>query len=559
LPDQARYLGHYLHNDRAVVSYLIQGTKILDTIKPIAGQAGFIRTFRLEAHEQPIVLKLDDNRLITHPPTTKPESLFVRYGVDSGGTPDDLTELVQPGKPRWGKPLITKLERGDTTGAFAVDTLTLPYDNPHKALFFCTGLDFLADGRIALCTCHGDVWLVQVDESAGTVSWQRFATGLYHPLGLKVVKDRIVVLERGQLTRLHDTNNDGEADFYECLAHNWDTGPGEHAYDTCLETDPDGNFYFFKTGDTDLPTGGTLLKVSATGDKVSIFATGFRHPIGMGMSAQGIITGADQEGNWMPATRVDQYRQGGFYGDMRGHHRTTPPTTYDLPICWLPREVDNSAGGQVWIPKDASDWGELAGLPLHLSYGRCKPYVLLRQPVSQGNVQGGVAELGFRFLSGSCRGRFHAKEGSLYVCGLNGWQTAAKADGSLQRVRPTGKPIAVPIALEAVPGGIVLRFSQPLDKTQAENIQNYRSAAWNYRWSKDYGSKRWKPSQPNNEGQDEVVITSAKLQDERTVFLKIPTLQPVMQLQLGHNLTTQKGQPIVGMITMTLHELPKKE
>jgi hypothetical protein len=147
----------------------------------------------------------------------------------------------------------------------------------------------------------------------------------------------------------------------------------------------------------------------------------------------------------------------------------------------------------------------------------------------------------------------------LYVCGLNGWQTAAKADGSLQRVRPTGKPIAVPIALEAVPGGIVLRFSQPLDKTQAENIQNYRSAAWNYRWSKDYGSKRWKPSQPNNEGQDEVVITSAKLQDERTVFLKIPTLQPVMQLQLGHNLTTQKGQPIVGMITMTLHELPKKE
>ena len=254
-----------------------------------------------------------------------------------------------------------------------------------------------------MCTCHGDVWLVKVDEKENTVSWQRFATGLYHPLGLKVVEGKVVVLERGQLTRLHDANDDGEADFYECLANDWDTGSGEHSYDTCLETDPDGNFYFFKTGDTDLPTGGCLMKVSKDGTKTEVFATGFRHPIGMGMSPTGLLTGADQEGNWVPSTRIDEYKQGGFYGDMRGHHRKVPPKIYDAPICWVPRDIDNSAGGQTWIPNDT--FGPLAGLPLHFSYGRCTPMLLLRQELSDGGVQGGVAGLGVQFLSGVCRGR----------------------------------------------------------------------------------------------------------------------------------------------------------
>ena len=137
-----------------------------------------------------------------------------------------------------------------------------------------------------------------------------------------MVDGKIVVTERGQLTRLHDTNNDGEADFYECLNNDWHTGNGEHSFDTCLETDPAGNFYLFKTGDPETPTGGCLLKISKDGKKSEIFATGFRHPIGLGVSPDGRISGADQEGNWMPVTRLDFYKKGGFYGDMRTHHRS---------------------------------------------------------------------------------------------------------------------------------------------------------------------------------------------------------------------------------------------
>jgi hypothetical protein len=393
------------------------------------------------------------------------------------------------------------------------------------------------------------VWLAAVDDAKGEVSWQRFATGLYHPLGLKVVDGQVVVLERGQLTRLHDGNSDGEADFYECISNYWDTGAGEHSYDTCLETDPQGNYLFFKTGDTHLPTGGCLLRVSKDGAKTEIVATGFRHPIGLGMSPTGVITGADQEGNWMPATRVDEYKPGGFYGDMRAHHRAKPPTRYDGPLCWLPREVDNSAGGQVWVPDKA--FGPLAGLPLHLSYGRCKAFVLLRDEYP-GGVQGGVWDLGLTFLSGTCRGRFHP-DGSLYVCGLNGWQTAAKADGCVQRVRSTGKPLDVPTKLEVVPDGVRLTFSRPLDKATAENPANYRAAWWNYKWSGEYGSKRYRASD-GRVGQDDVPVAAAKLlADGRTVHVVVPGMRPVMQMQVGANIKAADGAAVVGSVYLTVH------
>jgi hypothetical protein len=414
-------------------------------------------------------------------------------------------------------------------------------------------VDFLPDGRIAVSTCHGDVWLVKVNDDAGNVEWQRYATGLYQPLGLKVVEGKVVVLERGQLTRLHDLNEDGEADFYENLCNQWDTGDGQHSFDTCLESDPEGNFYFFKTGDTELPTGGCLMRVAPDGSKAEVFATGFRHPIGLGASPTGVITGADQEGNWMPATRIDEYKRGGFYGDLRASHRVPRPNSYDGPLCWVPREVDNSAGGQVWVPSDT--FGPLAGLPLHLSYGRCKAFVLLRQECGDVN-QGGVADLGLQFLSGACRARFHPVDGHMYVVGLNGWQTAAKADGSLQRVRYTGKPIDVPVRLAVVRDGVTLTFSRPLDDSAAGDPTRYRAAWWNYRWSGEYGSARYKVSAPDEEGQDDVpIIRTHVSEDGKTVRLMVKGgTRPVMQMQVAYNLAAIDGKPVVGSVFLTVHK-----
>jgi hypothetical protein len=560
----ARYRGLYVHGDRVVFKFTVGDREVLTALLMGTLNSGKQTLFRA-TEVGPGKTRIGQ---LAFRPADKPDwwagdkASIVGFEPFEDGPFDreklpDPSELTRGGPKRWGEPIVTRLERGAEDGPFAVDTLTIPYKNRFGALFFCTGLDFLPDGRIAVCTAHGDVWLVTVDEKAGTCSWQRYATGLYQPLGLKVVAGKVIVLERGQLTRLHDLNNDGEADFYECINNDWHTGSGEHSYDTCLETDPQGNFYFFKTGDTETPTGGCLLKVSADGTKSEIFCTGFRHPIGLGISPTGLITGADQEGNWMPATRIDEYRKGGFYGDMRAHHRATPPTTYDPPLCWLPREIDNSAGGQVWVPKGAAKWSALAGLPLHLSYGRCKAFVLLRQELPDGRCQGGASALGVEFLSGVCRARFSA-DGHLYACGLNGWQTAAKADGCLQRVRATGKAVALPTAIEVKGNTIRLTFSLALDPKAVADANHYRAAWWNYHWSGDYGSKRYSVADPKVEGQDDVPVKGARLlPDGRTLELTFGALRPVMQMMVGYNVTGADGKPVVGSVYLTIHSTGK--
>jgi hypothetical protein len=586
-----RFEGMYLHGKRVVLAYTVGDAEVLESpwLETIGGKEVLTRSFEVGPSKKPMTLPLNDAVVInyTRPgyrvsiekapgggqviqlpaadfarrftvyqwPGAEREGNTLFAGVKEWPGPAPFAGWKKPGPARWGKPLVTKGEVAKDAAPYVVDTLTVPYENPYNALFFTSGLDFLPDGRVAVCTAHGDVWLVSADEKLGKVEWKRFATGLYHPLGLKVVEGKVVVLERGQLTRLHDGNNDGEADWYENVCHDWHTGSGEHSYDTCLETDAAGNYYFVKSGDTDLPHGGCLLKVSADGKKVEVFATGFRHPIGLGVSPDGVVTSADQEGNWMPVTRVDVCKKGGFYGDMRAHHRAVPPKMYDGPLVWLPKDVDNSAGGQAWVPHDK--FGFPKGQLLHLSYGRCTLHALLTQKV--GDVdQAGAVPLGVKFLSGAMRMRFHPANGHLYVCGLRGWQTAAARDGCLQRVRYTGQPVPVPVGLAVTSEGVRLDFAQKLAPGAADK-KRYLVEQWNYRWSGDYGSKRWSVKDPSRVGQDALAIDDVVLSgDGKSVLLKVQGLGPVMQMRIGYDVTTANGQGLKGAVHNTIHRIPSR-
>lgn len=475
--------------------------------------------------------------------------------VKASATPDDLTTMIAGKADPDHKPLITKGVVGSQkTGSFVVDTLTMPYKNPHNALMFASGIDTLSNGDLVVCTAHGDVWVVKgVNEKLDKLQWYRFATGLYQPLGLKVVDDKIYVLERGQLTCLHDTNNDVKADYFECINNEWSVLGEEHGFTTCLEQDSKGNFYFFKTGSHGAFSGGCLLRVSKDGQKMEIFCTGFRHPNGLGMGPGDIVTGAGQEGNWVPKTRIDVYRKGGFYGDMRAHHRIVPPQTYDGPLCWLPREIDNSGGGQVWVPP--GKWGPLGGRMLHFSYGHCSMMMVLHEQVN-GKDQGGVVVFPMRFLSGACRGRFSSKDGHLYLCGLDGWQTAAVKDGCVHRVRYTDETPLVPIAMNVHKNGIRLEFTEKLDAKSAANLNRYLVQRWNYRWSGEYGSKDWSVENPDEQGRDTVKVTKVRLlEDGRSVFLEIPDMKAVMQMKIQYSIKSAKDKVIEGEVHSTIHEL----
>jgi len=473
--------------------------------------------------------------------------------VKEAASPQNLETWTTGGPARWTEILETNGELGKNKGSHTVDTLTPPFQNPWNAILHFGGHDFFSNGDAAICTMEGDVWLVKgIDAELNKLTWQRIATGMYHPLGLRIIDDKIYVLGRDQITRLHDLNGNGEADFYENFSNLGQVSRGSHEFVTSLETDPQGNFYYIKCANR-TEHGGSVLKVSKDGRSIERIATGFRNPNGFFVGNNGILTAADQQGTWVPSSRVDIVQKGGFYGYMPMHHQKEQPKTYDGPVTWIPHKVDNSCGGQAWV--EGGKWGDLDGQLLHLSYGRCEMFLILKDEFD-GVIQGGAVKFPFRFQSGAMRARFNPKDGQLYVSGLQGWQTSGAKDGCFQRVRFTGKPILLPIDLQVHENGILLRFLEKLDQELAEDADSFAIKQWNYRWTSKYGSKHYKLSNPEEIGEDKMEIASATLQpDGKSVFIEVNNLQPVMQMEISYDLESVEGDEMIGKVHNTIHKL----
>lgn len=595
-----RYNGLYVNGDRVMFSYRVGDCEVLDV--PDYGEHDgipvFWRTLRLGSTKSPhtfflleqpegpepgtvaagagglpgdVTLVQEGRRVVLEfEPATRERTVRVFFTPRAKDKPQlvakpqyrgDPFALLGGGPPRYSDPVATRGKLGTADGAYVVDTLTLPDDNPWKSWIRPSGLDFFSDGRLAICTLNGDVWVVSgVDESLEKLSWRRYATGLYEPLGLRVVKDRVHVLGRDQITRLHDMNDDGEADFYENFNNDAPASANYHGFAMDLGTDSRGNFYYTRAGQRmhpDLPLHGALLRVSPDGSMIEPVAAGLRAANGLGIGPGDLITVGDNQGNWIPSSRINVIKQGGFYGYMP--HVTaaggSPRDDYDRPLCWIPVTVDNSGGSQVW--SDEKRFGPLSGRMFHTSYGRASVMLVMTQKLDDGVYQGGVVRMPFRFDSGVMRGRVNPKDGQLYLCGLRGWQTDGNRDGTLVRVRHTGKPLYMPTGFRVVAGGIELTFSQPLDPETAEDVGSYGVQQWNYLWGEQYGSPEFSVKEPGKQGRDEVPVESAKLlPDKRTVLLSIPDLTPVMQMQIDLDVDAADGTNIHDTMWLTINRVP---
>ena len=466
---------------------------------------------------------------------------------------NQIAKLRRPGPRRWGAPLFTAIELAEATDqAYVADEIGVPFINPHQALFFTSSLDFFEDGTIALCTAHGDVWVVRLSgPPREEASWQRFATGLYQPLGIQVVDGKIVVLGRDQLTRLHDENGDGEADYYESFNNDLQVVGQDHAFAMRLERDANGNFYFLKSGN--VPYGSALYRLSPDGASLDRYAIGFRHPFGMGVSPTGEVTVADNEGNWVPSSKIDLIKPGGFYGFVNGPDDPSANLPAERPLCYLPKAADNASGGQVWATSD--QWGDYQrGKMLHFSWGRGTMHAVLEQQVGETRQAATVAFDDLHFLSGPADAEFHPLDGQLYVVGMDGWTTAATQDGCLTRVRYTGGPTKMPTAFSAHGNGFVVQFSSPLNPASAAKRENYRINQWNYRRSSRYGSFHYRVSQPEVVGHEGVAVERAELlPDGRSVFLRTENVQPVDQLHVHVDLFDEDEGRLTHDIYATVH------
>ncbi|MFM8470148.1 MAG: DUF6797 domain-containing protein [Limisphaerales bacterium] len=617
----AKYRGLYLHGWNVVLKYTVGSAEVLEMPSlETVGEAKIVtRTFELDSKTaqallvcdnvpageakagrltvdfpaagnepaqtlavavqggQGIALANDNGRVVAKIPAGKQsfrvalwkgaKSDFAPVEAALSHTPKTLSlaALTKGAAPRWPQTVDTQTVPGTGDGPYVVDDLTPPVPNPWNSKTFFSGFDFLPDGRAAVSCFHGDVWLVSGLNSAdGKLKWKRFATGMFQPLGLKVVNGQIFVTCRDQLTRLHDLNGDGEADFYECFNNDTVVTPNYHEFCLDLQTDNAGNFYYGKGAPwpptVQSPHQGTMIKISKDGSKLEVIATGLRAPNGSGMGPNGWLTVSDNEGHYMPASKLNLIRTGGFYGMRQSAHGKAPPeeklNDYDQPICWLPKSQDNSSGGQAWVT--SKQWGPFENHLLFTSYGMGTLFHVMTEEVD-GQVQAGMTPFPIKFPSGTMRGRFSPKDGQLYLTGLRGWQTRGTRDGAFSRVRYTGKPVDMPHSLHATKDGVQITFTRALDTATAADAANWAVERWNYIYSGGYGSKEYVNTATKQEGHEKLDVKSVTVApDKKTVFLEIPDMKPVMQMKVKFNLKAADGATVSQEIYNTIHKLAPK-
>ena len=609
----ARYRGLYRHGNQVVLSYTVGETGVLET--PWAGQADgrlfLTRTLEFDQVAKPLtgliatkrgataVLQKIGGLAVAQLPAGD-ETLWVAalgQGTGLAVKNDRILLTVQPGEakrlakvfivqaplgqaesvvalakanavidppsrlanggPGLWPPLATRGVVGKPRGAFAIDTIRLPFDNPWNALLFTAGHDFLPDGSALVCTVHGDVWrLTGIDSSLKKVTWRRFATGLFQPLGLKIVEGKIYVTCRDQITLLVDNNGDGEIDFYKPFNHDAQVTEHFHEFAMDLQTDAHGNFYYTKAArhakTALVPQHGTLLRVSPDGKTTEIVASGFRAPNGVCVNPDGTFYVSDQEGHWTPKNEINLIEKGKFYGNLMGYHRGLTEADITLPMVWMHNDFDRSPAQQLWVNSDK--WGGLGGQLINLSYGTGYVYVVMEEKVN-GRVQGGVVRIpDFDFPTGVMRGRFHPGDGQLYACGLFGWAGNKTRPGGFYRLKHTGKPVHLPVAIHATKNGISLTFTNALDAKTAADPESYSVHRWGYKRTRNYGSRDYKAD--GSQGRDRVEVTGAKLSaDKKSVLLQIADMKPTMQMQIEYRIDAADGTTLSHRIQNTIHAI----
>lgn len=553
--DGTDYLAIGLLGDRAGITWQVDDSDRLIIEIPAGENERLLQVVRQTGRGQP------------------PTDLAAKVAANDRSVPDP-TALLAGGPERWPNVLSTVGYLGLESGAYALDTLTVPQHTPWNTWFRPSAIDFFPDGRMVITTYGGDVWIVSgVDSQLLELRWKRFAAGLYEPMGVKVVDGLIYVTGKDRITRLHDFNHDAEADFYESFAADPDVSVNFHAFNFDLQVDSQGNFYYAKSGhgaDTELP--GAVYKLSPDGKYREVYSTGFRTPNGMGSMPGDRITASDNQGQWTPASKINLLRPGGFYGwvqtyDGRGKwapgggkialDRVVPPQTFDPPLVWMPQVLDNSSGGQLWA--DDPRWGPLAGRLLHTSFGRGWLYYLMHQDVN-AVAQAAIVKLPFDFASGIMRAAVNPADGQVYAVGLDGWNGGGRPgliDHAIQRLRYTGKPFLMVSDCSVEPEGLRVTFNFPLDRQRAGDLAAYQLHHWNYRWQASYGSEMYSPL-TGEIGIEPMNLTAAEVAaDRRSVLLRIPALKPVNQVHLVLHVMSESGEPFAEEIYWTINAVPK--
>lgn len=576
----SHFKGVYLHSNKVVIAYTVGDAEILESpgCETNHGHIAFLRTLNIGKSSRDLLMRVspldlavsltgptkvrviekESFRLLSIPADTTPVKLTVR--LRSSETTDsasvDLATLTNGGPLRWSRTFLTHGKVGSDDVPFAVDEIPAPadHDNPWQTWMRFSGFDFFEDGqRAALCTWNGDVWLVSgLDDDLPKLRWKRIASGLFQPLGVKIVKGVIYVGCRDQIARLHDFNADGEIDFIENFNNDHQVTEHFHEFAMGLQTDREGNFYYAKSARHAklpvVPHHGTLLKVSKDGSSTEIVASGFRAANGVCVNDDGTFFVTDQEGHWIPKNRINWVQPGKFYGNMWAYNApdSTADDAMEPPLVWITNQKDRSPGELVRVTSDG--WPSLKGSLLNISYGMGRVFVVPYEKAGE-QLQGGVVELPIPdFPTGTMRGRFNPRDGHLYVCGMFAWAGNRTRDGGFYRIRATGRAMYLPVGLHANSTGVELTFTDALDVNAAQDVKNYAVKIWSIKRTANYGSDHF--------NEQVLQVTNATLSaDGKTVQLAISDIRPTWCMEIQCNLRVKNGAAFTRNIHNTIHAL----
>ena len=593
-----RFDGIQLTGDRAVLHYRAQETAIVEwheadgetlhrhlEVSPHAapiwfdlGASGSIQwklqnehaaeapPLQLATQSREVSLCVKEGRLLA---VLQPSAAAQRFAFSycAGGRPASSSSgenrTLQPASQRWPQSVESTgtLDAVQTNG-LALDRIALPTGNSWKRRIRPADIAFLSPDQGAVVTYDGDVWLLDglADPALKCIRWRRFASGLQEPLAIASVAGVLQVSTRSGLVRLHDRAGNGEADWYENFSDLNVQTQGSRGFPLDMAVGSDGTTYVSQGGvgaEGVIKIGkgpesrrksssfsGGIARISPDGKSIEVIATRAREPYLTLNPRTGVLTGTDQQGNFIPSSVCYLIRKGDDFGFGDEH-----PARLATPLVWIPHSEDNSSASQVWT--DGSAMGALDGKLIHLSYGRGTPF-LICPDMEAPTPQGAVIPLGLETDIPLLHARMHPSGGSFFAAGFQIYDSRTKTNWGLGRIRLSGQPLTTPVDAKSCEDGVLLTFASPLDPKSVRQ-ENILAAAWNYVRSKKYGSNRLTRS--GEAGSDALPVGQVLLsKDQKTVFIHLPGLEPVMQLEIGYDFRLLQGAEAAGSAYFTIHQ-----
>ena len=386
------------------------------------------------------------------------------------------------------------------------------------------GMAFMPDGRMAISTWDsvGGVYLIDNVETGDTnrITVKRFAAGLAEPLGLTIVNGEIYVLQKHELTKLIDHDGDGVADEYASVCNSWGVTADFHEFAFGLIY-KDGYFYAntsmamrLMSNEKQLPDRGAVLKIGMDGSYKKVIY-GLRQPNGINYGPDSTIFITDNQGQWLPASKLIHVKEGEYHGMRWGYLDTlSEPPPMAMPAIWFPEnEAANSPSQPVLIPDGPYKGQMLQG---DVTAGGIQRDFLEKV---NGEYQGCV----FRFTQGLETGvnrLCFGNDGALYIGGLGlvgGWSYNGKQWG-LQKMKYNGKTAFEMLAIRVKPKGFEIELTEALASPDDINKENISVEQWWYRPTENYGGPKT----------DQEKLTIKKISvspDHRRIYLEIANLK----------------------------------